>query len=138
MNAPTNARCTTPSTSAITVVGIAASVVAAVEIAARLGVDLARRDVERLERHELLAEALARVARGRREQRDQPRRIGPREVGAVELLGHRVHVARWRVGRAAAQEPGDPADRDQDHRRDHEPGRHRRVTRRTWDRGSPG
>ena len=75
------------------------------ELAASLGVDLARRDVGRLERRELRRQAATRVARRRREQRDEPRRVGPREVGAVELARHRVDVARRRLGRSAPEEP---------------------------------
>ena len=136
VNGPTNARCTTPSESEITVVGIAARSYRrwrSPRDSASISTD---RDVDRLEWRELLPQSVTRVARGRREQCDQPRRIGPREVGPVELLGDGVHVTRRWVGRPPAQEPGEPADREHDHRRDHESGRHRLVTPRTTDRGS--
>ena len=105
MNAPTKARRTTPSSSAITRRGDGGELVAAVQVAARLGGDLAHRDVGRFQWRELRAETLARVAGRGREQRDQPGGVATGEVGAVELRGHGVHVAGRRVGRPATEEP---------------------------------
>ena len=125
MNAPTNARWTTPSASAIERHGDRRELVAPVQLALRLGLDVARRDVGGLEHRDLRRQALTRQADRRREQHDQPRRVGPREVVPVELSRDGIRVARGRLGSTAAEAPRHEPDDDRDRDRDRQPHAHR-------------
>ncbi|MGH3371044.1 MAG: hypothetical protein ACRDPR_13705 [Nocardioidaceae bacterium] len=56
----------------------------------------------------------ARITRGRGEQHDQPRRVGPHEVGPIELSGHHKPGRSGRIGPPALQHRGNQDSRDHD------------------------
>ena len=117
VNAPTNARRTTPSASATDRHRDGGELVAAVEVAAVLGVDLAHRDVGRLERRELRRRGPGtsrtrptRTARPATARRDAGSRRGRAGVGTGYTSRGGASGGRRRRNHATR------ADRGEDHR----------------------